>query len=74
MIRDDGMGLDKSRARQATGQNLQFGFETTRQLSAQVKDEFSITNFAHREVAFDARLPIQGECDAYSRCQVCSWM
>lgn len=63
-IQDDGIGLDESRSRRAAGQSLQFGVETMRQLAAQVKGEFAITNNDGRGATVEARLPIQGGNDA----------
>lgn len=59
-IRDDGIGLDESRSRQAVGQHLQFGVETMRQLTAQVKGEFTIAENDDGGVTVEARLPVAG--------------
>jgi signal transduction histidine kinase len=63
-IRDDGIGLDKSRSHPADEQHLHFGIETMRQLADQVKGAFAIANNAERGVTVEARLPIQGGSDA----------
>lgn len=63
-IRDDGIGLEESRSGQATGQRLQFGVETMRQLTLQIKGEFTISDNDGPGVTVEARLPIPGGCEA----------
>lgn len=56
-IRDDGVGLDGSRASHTAGHDLRFGVETMRQLAAQVKGTFTIASNDERGVTVEARLP-----------------